>query len=49
MGLSFLVDRIHINSNTITKYPNQKYLGVVLNSKLGFNIHVEQKKRNAIK
>ena len=49
MGLSFLVDRIHINSNTITIYPNQKYLGVVLTSKLGFNIHVEQKKQHVIK
>ena len=34
---------VKFNNNTITKCPHQKHLGVVLDSKLGFNIHIEQK------
>ena len=34
---------VKFNNNTITKCPHQKHFGVVLDSKLDFNIHIEQK------
>ena len=56
--LSFLVNRIYIymyppvtfSNNTITKCPHHKHLGVVLDYKFDFNIHIEQKikRRNKI-
>ena len=38
------------NNNDLTKCSHQKHLGIVLNSKLDFNINIEQKikKRNKI-
>ena len=34
---------IKFNNNDITKYQHQKHLGIVLDSKLNFNAHVDQK------
>ena len=34
---------VKFNSNTVTKCPHQKHLGVVPDSKFDFNIHNEQK------
>ena len=34
---------VKFNNNTITKSPHQRYLDVILNFKLGVNIHIEQK------
>ena len=34
---------VTFNNITITKCPHQKHLGVVLDSKPDFNIHIEQK------
>ena len=31
------------NNNDVKKCPHQKYLGIILDSKLGFNIHVDNK------
>ena len=31
------------NNNDIKKYPHHKYLGIVLDSKLDFKFHVDQK------
>ena len=35
---------VHFSNNIIPACPHQKYWGVVLDSKLGFSIHIEQKK-----
>ena len=35
---------VTFNNITITTCPHRKYLGVILDSKLDFNIHIEQKK-----
>ena len=34
---------IKFNNNSIAKCPNQKHLGIVLDSKLNFNSHVDEK------
>ena len=34
---------ITFNNNIITSCPHQKYLGIVHDTKLDFNIHIEQK------
>ena len=34
---------IKVNNNDISKCPHQKHLGIVLDSKLNFNAHVDQK------
>ena len=40
---------VTFNNNIISTYPHQKHLGVVLDSKLDFNIYIEQKTRNCNK
>ena len=42
---------IELYNNDVSKCPHQKYLGIVLDSKLNFNAHVDQKikKFNTIK
>ena len=40
---TYMYPPVKFNNNTITKYPHQKHLGVVLDFKLDFNIHTEQK------
>ena len=40
---------VTFNNNTITKCPHQKHLGNVLDSKLNFNIYIEQKLKKGIK
>ena len=37
---------IKFNNNDISKCPHQKHLGIVLDSKLNFNAHVDQKIKN---
>ena len=39
----YMYPQVTFNNNTITKCPHQKHLGVFLDSKLDFNIHIEQK------
>ena len=41
---------VTFSNNTITKCPHHKHLGVVLDYKFDFNIHIEQKikRRNKI-
>ena len=34
---------VTFNNSIITRYPHQKYLGVVVDSKLDFSIHIEQR------
>ena len=34
---------VKFNNYTITECPHQKHLGVILDSKLDFKIHIEQK------
>ena len=38
-----MYQRVTFNNNTIPRFPHQKHFGVVLDSKLEFNIHTEQK------
>ena len=40
---------VKLNNNTITKSPHEKHLGVVLDSKLDFNVHIERKIKNVIR
>ena len=40
---------VTFNNNTIATCPHHKHLGVVLDSKLDFNIHIEQKLRKCNK
>ena len=37
------------NKNDVKKCPNQKYLGIMLDSKLDFNIHVDSKTKKCYK
>ena len=41
---------VAFNNSAIKKYPNHKHLGIVLDSKLDFKFHVDQKikKRNKL-
>ena len=41
--LSFPYPPVEFNENNITKCPHQKHLGIVLDSKLSFNTHIDQK------
>ena len=38
---TYIYPPVKFNNNTINKCPHQKHLGVVLNSKPDFNIHIE--------
>ena len=40
---TYMYPPVKFNKNTITKSPHQRYLDVILNFKLGVNIHIEQK------
>ena len=40
---SFLYPPVKFNENNITKCSHQKHLGIVLDSKLNFNTHIDQK------
>ena len=40
---SFPYTPVKFNENNITKCSYQKHLGIVLDSKLNFNTHIEQK------
>ena len=40
---TYMYPPVKFNNNTITKSPHQRYLDVILNFKLGVNIHIEQK------
>ena len=37
---------VTLNNSDIKKYPNQKHYGIVLDSKLDFKFHVDQKIKN---
>ena len=39
---------VAFNNNVIKKYPHHKHLGIVLDSKLDFKFHVDQKIKNVI-
>ena len=39
---TYMYPPVTFNNNTITKCPHQKHLGVTLDSKIDFNIHMEQ-------
>ena len=40
---NFFHPPIKVNNNSIAKCPNPKHLGILLNSKLNFKSHVDQK------
>ena len=42
---TYMYPPVKLNNNTIAKSPHQKHLGVVLDSKLDFNINIEQTKK----
>ena len=42
-NLSFSYPPVKLNENKITKCSYQKYLGIVLDSKINFNTHIDQK------
>ena len=40
---TYMYPRVTFNNNAVTKCPHQKHMGVALDSKLDFNIHIKQK------